>query len=800
MPPETSRSSRLESSIFYILLAAVVLAPLAFWPSQYLALESVKTAVIGILTTAALVLLGILAWKEKSLKLPQKSMLIIFLITVLSVFVSSLTSGHFVKSFFGQGFELGTGMFLVTLFGAALVAFCVVARRTDRAMVLYAGLFGAFILLWLIQALRLLAGAQFLSLGILNSVTSTLIGNWFSFGIYSAVIATVSLFAIIFLRLSSRMRAAYWVLFAASAIALIIVNAHQVWQVLAIVSLGVTIYLTSQKARPAGPAVSSFFKRLAWLPLVVCVVSAVFAWQGLAIAGPIVSKLNAGYTEIAMPWRMTLDVAAGELKDAPLFGSGPNRFTQSYLTYKPAAINTTDAWGIEFSTGSGLIPTFVVTQGIVGFIAWVLFFVFFGLLGVRSLRSLGRSDAGALGSVNEAERPYARFIIISSYVAAALIWLVEFVYVPSHAIIFLGFVCTGIWLGASAAYGRLGAVTLTARPGSRSSWAVPAVEAVGMLIVLLFMVTYLKNTAALGYFASGVQELTAAGEPIAADQAFARAVTLNPLDIYWQARAEAGISIANKQLSAITATSTASTSAAIIASAGQVVNNAIGFTNNAIAEDPTNYNNYVSQARVAELASAMRMQNGYESAVTAYTNAIRLNPGNPSLYLSLAQLQAAREKYDDAIQTLGAALHVKQNYLDAVYLLSQIEAAKGNLTDAITAAQFATQLNPNEPILYFQLGVLEYNKPDYTAAQAAFAQAVKLNPTYANALYFLGLSDARLGKTADAITSFEALSKSNPDNQEVSTILSALRAGKSLFATPATQKAARPTALPIKEK
>ena len=80
----------------------------------------------------------------------------------------------------------------------------------------------------------------------------------------------------------------------------------------------------------------------------------------MTILGPMVTKLNAGYTEIVMPWRMTMDVAAGQLKDAPVFGAGPNRFTQAFLNYKPAVINTTDAWGVEFNAGFGLIPTFLV--------------------------------------------------------------------------------------------------------------------------------------------------------------------------------------------------------------------------------------------------------------------------------------------------------------------------------------------------------------------------------------------------------------------------------------------------------
>ncbi|HEX7724564.1 MAG TPA: tetratricopeptide repeat protein [Candidatus Paceibacterota bacterium] len=789
MPPAENRSSRLDSTVFYLILAAVFLAPVVFWPSHYFALESVKTVVIGVLTTIALVLAAITVIKRREVKLPPRSLLWVGTLSIVSILASAIASGHFMKSFFGQGFELGVGAFLITLMGAGLAAFLIVLRRTDRAIVLYTALMASFIILWIIQILRVLIGPSFMSLGVMNTVASSLIGNWFSFGIFSAVIAVISFAGIYFLRLSSRMKIGYWVLFAASVISLIVVNSHQVWQALAVVFLGLTIYLSSQRARPEGSAVGAFFGRLAWVPLVACVLSVVFAWWGVAILGPVVTKLNAGYTEIAMPWRMTMDVAAGQIKDAPLLGAGPNRFSQAYLNYKPAAINTTDAWGVEFNAGFGLIPTYFVTQGFVGLVIWILFFVFFAMLGVKSLRGLGRTDGPS--SAAEPERPYARFVIVSSFTVATLIWITECIYVPSHAIVFLGYVMTGIWLGASVAYGRLVPVTWSSREGGKRV-ALPIVAVLGLLVAIFFGITFLKNTVALGYFASGVKTLTTTSQPVAADTSFSTAVALNPLDVYWQARAEANISRANQLLSTITATSTASTSAAVVAQAGEVVNNAVSYTVNAIKEDPTNYNNYVSQARVAELATAMKMDKGYESAVTAYKNAIVLNPTNPSLYLSLAQLAASQQKYQDAIQAIGAALQVKSNYLDAVYLLSQVEAAAGNLPDAITAAQFATQLNPNEPLLQFQLGLLQYNKPDYAEAEKAFSAALKLSPGYANAQYFYGLTEARLGSTTAAIATFTKLAETNPDNNEVKLILETLRAGKSLFSAGPQQQAARP--------
>lgn len=787
---------------FYLLLAGVVLAPLAFWSSQYFALESVKTLVIGVLTFAALALVAAEALKTRSLKLPPRSIVTIGTLMAVSIILSASASGNFMKSFFGQGFEIGTGSFLITLLLAGIVAFVAISRRVERAVVLYMGMFGAFILVWLLQILRVLIGAQFISLGILGNVTSSIVGNWFSFGILSAVVAVISFAAIYFLRLSGKMKAAYWVLFALSAVSMFIVNSREVWQAATIVFLGLAIYLASQRQRPEGGAFGAFFKRLAWIPLVCFIVSLALAWQGLVIAGPVVTSLKAGYSELVMPWRMTMDVAAGELKESPVLGAGPNRFTKAFLTYKPSAINTTEAWGVEFNSGFGLIPTSLVTLGFFGYALWIVFFIFFGILGARSLRGLAR--AGGTGDmIAEPARPYARFVIVSSFAAASLLWITSILYVPSHAMVYFAYILTGVWLGSSAAYGRVRGLDLSPARGSGRFAVMTIAQAAVLLVAVLWGVTYIKNASALAYFGKGVRQLTVAVDPVAADRSFEKALSLNPLDIYWQARAEAGISNANKVLSAITSTTSAADSAEIVKKAGDIVNKSIEYTNNAIKLDPANYNNYLSQARVSELATAMKMQDAYASAVNAYTNAIRRNAGNPSLYLSLARLHASQNKLDEAIQAVGAALQVKSNYLDAVFLLSQVEAAKGNLADAVTAAQFATQLNPENPLLFFQLGLLQYNKADYAASADAFEKAVKLNPDYANAQYFLGLSYARLNKNADAIAQFEKLGSANPENQEVAVILQTLKAGKPLFGQGPQAQAARAekkTSLPIKTK
>ena len=784
MPPETNHASRLESGAFYVLLATIALAPIVFWPSQYFALEAVKTALITLGVFTSVVLFVAATFHERELRLPPRSMVWLGVLGALSAFLSSVVSGHFEKSFFGQGFELGTGIFVIVLLMAALAAFFFVSRKAERVIALYAGLAAPFILLFVFHALRLVVGPGHLTLGFLSSAVSTVIGNWYALAIYAMVLALIALLALIILPLSSRLKSVYWVILILAVATLCLVNSSPVWKAASLVFLGLAVYMSFSRPRHdgAGGAVS-ILRRVAWAPTIAFLIAALLVFQSTTFFGPAINKLNIGYSELTLPWQMTLDIASGELKSAPVFGAGPNRFTAAFLENKPLAINTTDAWGVEFNYGFGLIPTVAVTQGLLGALLWALFLVFFGILGLKSLRGLGGHGHDGVPALAGPEDAYARFAIISSYFSAMFLWLISVIYIPPHAVLLAAFILTGVWLGSSVAYGRLHPLTIASRSGGRSRLALALSIMVAVIAIFLGLIC-LKDTAALAYFGTGVKQLTGAGDVIAADRDFSSAVSLNPLDVYWQARSEAAIVAAKQLVGTVTPSTSASTSQAIATAAAKDVNMGFLYATNAINADPDNYYNYLSKARVSEIATNLRMTNGYETAVAAYKSAIQKNPLNPSIYLSLAKLQASQNKLDDALQTIGAALQVKSNYVDAVFLLSQIEATKGNLPDAITAAQFAASLNPQNPLLFLQLGLLQYAKADYSSAMKSLEQAVALQPDYANAEYFLGLTYARLNQMDKATAVFQALAKTNPDSQEVSVILSALRAGKPLFTGP----------------
>jgi len=136
---------------------------------------------------------------------------------------------------------------------------------------------------------------------------------------------------------------------------------------------------------------------------------------------------------------------------------------------------------------------------------------------------------------------------------------------------------------------------------------------------------------------------------------------------------------------------------------------------------------------------------------------------------------------DEAIQLINQALVERPNYADAMFALAQIQIAEGDLEAATASVEAGTFMTPNNPVAFFQLGILRYSQENYAQAASALERAVALNEQYANARYFLGLSYFWLDRADDAIEQFEFVQASNPDNEEVASILSNMRAGENPF-------------------
>ena len=773
--PQNIPSNLLEKISFIILLASIVLSPLVFLTTNYAPIDTAKNLIIAFGVLISAVLYALSSIRARSFTIPKNSVVISGMVIVLTILISALSSDSIQKSIIGQGFEFGTASFLCLLFIAGLLIFKLVSKNKNRLMYIYAGLLASFIILAIFQIVRLVVDPSFLNFGVLASTTSTLIGKWADFGIFAGIVFLLSFFSLRLLRAQTNIKILLWILLVLSGFILALVNSVLIWLALAFIILcyGIYHFVTSTKAR-----ISSF-------TLILLLVSVVFAWVGSDIVKPLGVKVNIDATELSLPWQLTLDVTSDTIKEKPLFGAGPNRFTNEYLLHKPQVINSSDFWNLEFTNGFGFIPTFLITGGLIGFLAWILFLVFFIKSGVKLLKK-------------EHHESSTRFASVSTFLISAFLWLVSIAYTPSHVILFFTFVFTGLFVVSIA----------TDKHIRITSKKLATLASVVVVIILVFWtLAYVKKTVSLSYFKSGISLLSSQGQPIEmAEAKFKSALGWDTSDIYYQALAEIDmmkIQAMGQQLQQQAQKDQKPVDQNSLTKLNTLLEEALTYSRNAITIDPTNYYNYISEARVSELALSLEVKNAYENVKNAYQSALNFNPYNPSLYLSLARIEVAQKKYDEAQKYIGTALQIKPNYTEAIFLLSQIQVTNGQIKDAITSVQFAIQTNPQNSLLYFQLGLLQYNDKNYQAAVDALQNAVKINDQYANARYFLGLAYARLGKNQDAIIQFENLASTNPDNQEVATILANLKAGRSPFTDvvpPSDAKPEKRSTLPVKEK
>jgi tetratricopeptide (TPR) repeat protein len=786
--------NKLEKSSFIILLVTIILAPLVFIPSKYVPLDMVKTIVItiGVLVSSILYFFSIL--KNRELLIPKHSVFVLACCTIISLIISTLLSSNILKSFFGQGFEIATTSFVLVSFLSTLLVIYLTYKDRNRITYIYKTIFISFSILVIFHITRLLGMTDFVLFDFLQTTTSTILGKWNDIAILSGIVFILHYLSLKFVITKPITKYFSILVMVISGLFIFIVNSSIIWSVMLLVFVSMWIYeYYISHVNFGSKEIKVIIKNIPIITSILIISVSIMLWKGGDLAMKTTQKLNIQSSELLLPWQLTLDVVSNTVKESPLFGAGPNRFGAQYLKYKPLMVNQTPFWNTEFNSGFSLVSTYAVNQGVVGLVLWILLLALYAYTGFNSLKKI--------------EDDIAKFFVTSTFFTSFFLWIISLVYVPSHTIVFLTFIFTGLFISSLIQNGQSSLVKIGDNKNIISKF-IPLIIIVILAICILWLAVYIKKTLALTYFQSGISSLNIPNgvELDKAEKAFKKALSIDKIDNYYQALSEVNIlritTLAQEIQSESQKTGKVPNQDSVKVLGG-LVDEATQYTKNAINIDPTNYYNYLAQARIYSVALTLQVPGAYDATKTAYMNAIKYNPYDPSLYLSLARVEATQNKLAEAQKYIGNSLQLKQNYLDAIFLLSQIQISQNQIKDAIISVQVASQINPTNPLIFFQLGFLHYNDKNYQAAIDSLSTAIKLDKMYANAQYFLGLSYARLNKIQDAIIQFEALTITNPDNQEVRQILSNLRNGKLPFSDvkpPIDSKPEKRGSLPIKEK
>ncbi|HEY5383102.1 MAG TPA: tetratricopeptide repeat protein, partial [Candidatus Paceibacterota bacterium] len=683
----------------------------------------------------------------------------------LAYLISAFFSVDRSVAFTGFSVESDTVLFTTLLFLAFVVSFALF-RTLRTVRMLLTVVFWALVAAAIFQFISIVFGSAAIPLATFADRSVNLIGKWNDLGIMAGLLVMLLLARVELTGLSKAWRIVAGIVLAGLAVLLGIINFSLVWGLVLGFSIVLSImYLLMYRSLASADAAHTHWvKRLPWFSIAAAFISILFLFFGSSLSTNLTNLFPVSSLEVRPSYSSTLGIIDAARAGSPkrmLVGTGPNTFGEEWLLHKPAEVNQSTFWSLDFNVGFSTFITALGTVGLLGVLAWLMPF----LLVLASLVRVVR-----LGVLNHEDKIVATTLGIASLFLLSSIFL----YVPSQNIILLALVLAG------ATFGFLWRQGQSAPHSGESSTRFGAIMVLATMVVLVALVVWSgiatgRRLIAESYTGHGAQALSNGDiNGALSDASFAQKVDTNGDTLRLLVNAYGA------QLQQIAA-STSTPAADVQKQFAAIVQSAITTGQAAEKLNPVDYRPTLALAQVYDFLSSLKVQGAAQTALTTYQQAAAEDPTNPAIPLAIARLAAAQGNQQITTAFLTQALTLKPNYTDAILMVVQLDVTNKDIPNAIKAATAAAQTAPGDAPIWFELGLLYYSSGDATHAAQALQQAVTIQPDYANAKYFLGLSDYILKDNAGAIKQFQDLAQSNPGNAEVTLILSNLEAGKQPF-------------------
>ena len=759
-----------------ILIVTLGLTPVIFIPVAYAPFNFSKIlfVIIGVLLALIFYSLALLREGRMHIFLTPHLYTVWFLTAVIAL--AALFSGDMRDSFLGDDLGIHTAAF-VALMALIITAMPMLRAQKSSIMQLYIVMTGVGLLIGFFHIVRLLFGADVLTLGVFTSATVSPIGGWNDLAIFFGLLLILALVAVEQFPLTKVGRAIFASVAVVALIMLAVVNFFAIWIVLGLVSLVVLMYtLTRNRFQSSTPTLSKDLSNdssgtvaSVILSVAVFIVSVVFVIGGPALGKMVSESTNISYVEVRPSLSATLDIARNVYKENAFTGIGPNRFADAWRLYKDQGINQTVFWDTPFNAGSGYIPTFAVTSGVFGILAWLMFLGSILFVGARVLFT------------NQPMDRYWFFLGSSSFAAALYLWGMTFLYVPGPAMLIVAALFTGI----------LFTTYVVVIPQKKLTFSLENNRRAGFVLVALSMIVIVSSVSVIYYssrqysgllnFNHAFASVEAGASIEALEQKIANSYQISANDRF--AREIAGLQISKMNAILSIAEPDEAQQQQFITAAS----NALNAADLAVQLDPTDARNQTLQGSVFSILAAAGEEVAYDRANESFARARSLDPLNPQIVLLIAQLESRVGNLDAAREKALEAVNLKQNYTDALYFLTQLDIARGDVESAISTTLATITLEPRNAARHYQLGVLYSSSGEIEKAVKSFETAIAIDPNYANARYFLALAYSELGRTDEAKEQLKVVLDLNPDATQVAELIDRLEAGETFELSPESQ-------------
>lgn len=659
----------------FILFFVVILLPVFFLPSLNIPIEVSKNFLLVSGLTLSVVFWTMARFFDGQISFPRSKIMLAGALVVFFTLLSAIFSSNYSVSFWGVAFDAGSFLFL---FSGFLLFFMssVFSKTKEGARMILLGLVFSSAILLIFQSFHIFF-PNLSSFGILADKTNNILGSWNSLGIFAGFSCLLYLLVVEFLDISKVRKILLYILMLFSVFIVSSVNFSLVWCLLGIASLVVFVYKISLNF---GDGDDLNKKSFPVISLVIVLLSLFFFMSNQIIGNFIPEHFSLATTEVNPSVKSTIMVAKGVLSQDPIFGIGPNRFSEAWNLYKSSSINDTQFWNVDFGSGFGFLPTHLSTNGILSLVAWLVFILLFIFVGIKNTLS---------GVKNNFTWELFAFFLLAVYLLTFIIF-----YSVSSTIFFLFLVFVGVFVGLLSSVSE-NKIQISFLGSQKKSFV-----SVLLLIVLIVSSSalafkYTEKFVSVYYFRKSLQ-VTDIGE---AEKYLRKAISLNPNDLYLRTFSQVSILKLNAFLEK-KGTPTEEEKAEVQTNLNQAINAA----ELAVSYNKENYLNYQMLGHVYRNAVVLGAKDAYTEAVLAYEEATKTNPFNPGLKLAIADSYFSGGKIAEAKEYANKALSLKQDYVEALIFMSQVYKQEGNNKEALKYAEKVRVLLPGDQ------GILDYIK------------------------------------------------------------------------------------------
>lgn len=760
-----------DNVAFWVLLVGILLLPFVFYPIPGASVIVVKKFFLLGVTLTALLFWIIGRLQEGTWRMPISSIIFGAFLLPLSFLVSALFSGSVRHSIIGAFYQPETVLSVLFLWVLMLL---VVEFFSDRHRLFnfYIGFCVSGLVFGIYTLSRFLLGT-ILPMNMAKVLPASLLGSWYENGIF---LGLVIIFSVLMLEFFSSEKAKILKIvlnstIAVSILCLILINYSTAWLLVGLLTLAIFIYFTFIRR-----GVDNKKKKILIRPSSIVLGLSLIFFMLSGTNGPMSVPLNSLYNtfqfsflEVRPGLSSTIEVVKGVGQDKLLLGVGPNNFSNAWTIYRPKFVNELQYWNVNFSNSFGVLPTYVVTAGLLGMLAML---IFFGAL----LYSISKA---VLAGKKDQDDVLGNMLLGLASLGTLYLWIMLGLYTPSVFGLPMAFIMTGLLVATMVDDKVIKTKLFSLYKTNRSHFISISVLVVLLIGTLVLGYNLVQRFWAVVTYSKGAEAM-AMGNIDEANIYFIKTLNAdskNPL--YLRTFSSLKLQELNRLLST-ESVEKEETSAKMEA----LIDAAVTSAQEASRLNPLDYQNFQVLAGVYEFLASINISQAYESSKTTYEKALSLNPNNPELLLNMARLEISQNNFEEARKLLEQALTIKTNYASSIVLLSQLDIEDGNTTIAINRLESALAKDSYDTNLLFQLGLLRYRNGNYVGAIESFKNAVAFSQggINANASYFLGLSYAENGQRSLAIEQFEIIQKFNPNNAEVNYILANLKAGRSALA------------------